>query len=164
MPCYCASALVRERARDWKTGEESSIQIYFDESIDIHHVFPQQWCRENNIEAERGDSIVNKTPLTARTNRSIGGQAPSEYLERIEDKVPRDGLNEYLRTHLIDPARLRANDFDGFFDARQSALLGVIEEAMGKRVAADTVEEGMEPPADYETVRQDSMTSEDIAR
>ncbi len=155
--------LLRERACDWKTGEESSIQVYFDESIDIHHVFPQQWCRENGIEADRGDSIVNKTPLTARTNRSIGGQAPSEYLGRIEGEVPRDGLDEYLRTHLIDPVRLRANDFDGFFDMRQSALRGVIEEAMGKRVAADTVEEGMEPPADYETVRQDSMTSEDLA-
>ena len=153
--------LLRERARDWKTGEESSIQGYFDESIDIHHVFPQQWCLENGIEPERCGSIVNKTPLTARTNRSIGGQAPSEYLGRIEGGVPRDRLDEYLRTHFVDPTRLRANDFDGFFAARQSALLRVIQKEMGKQTAPDTIEEGVEPPVDYELIQQDSMTSED---
>lgn len=153
--------LLRERACDWKTGEESSIQVYFDKSIDIHHVFPQQWCRENGIEAERCDSIINKTPLTARTNRSIGGQAPSEYLEYIEAKVPRDKLDEYLRTHLIEPAHLRADDFDGFFAARRAALLGVIQKEMGKQIASDTVEEGEEPRVDYELIQQDSMTSED---
>ncbi|MDE2718406.1 MAG: DUF262 domain-containing protein [Chloroflexota bacterium] len=72
--------LLSEGARDWMTGEESSIQSYFDESIDIHHIFPQKWCGEHGIEPARCDSIVNKTPLTARTNRSIGGAAPSEYL------------------------------------------------------------------------------------
>ena len=153
--------LLRERARDWMTGEESSIQVYFDESVDIHHVFPQQWCRENGIEAERCDSIINKTPLTARTNRSIGGQAPSEYLEYIEAKVPRDKLDEYLRTHLIDPAHLRDDDFDGFFAARQSALFHVIQKETGKQTASDAIEEGVEPPVDYEPVQQDSMTSED---
>ena len=148
--------LLREGARDWMTGEESSIQSYFDEHIDIHHVFPQGWCRENGIESARCDSIVNKTPLTARTNRSIGGDAPSAYLDRIE--VPRDRLDEYLRTHLIDPAHLRANDFDGFFATRQSALLRVIREEMGKQIVPDPIKEGVEPPADYELVQQDSMT------
>ena len=149
--------LLREGARDWMTGEESSIQSYFDERIDIHHVFPQRWCRENDIEPARCDSIINKTPLTAQTNRSIGGPAPSEYLERIE--VPHDRLDEYLRTHLIDPTHLRTNDFDGFFAARQSALLRVIRGVMGKQTAPDTIEEGMELPVDYELVQQDSMTS-----
>ena len=151
--------LLREGARDWMTGEESSIQSYFDEHIDIHHVFPQGWCRENGIESTRCDSIINKTPLTARTNRSIGGPAPSEYLERIQIQVPHDRLDEYLRTHLIDPTHLRTNDFDGFFAARQSALLRIIREVMGKQTAPDTIEEGVEPSVDYELVQQDSMTS-----
>ena len=153
--------LLREGARDWMTGEESSVQGYFDEQIDIHHIFPQRWCRDHDIEAARCDSIVNKTPLTAITNRSIGGRAPSEYLGRIA--TPRDRLDGYLRTHLIEPAHLRSDDFDGFFAARQSALLGAIREAMGKQIAYDAVEEGVEPPADYEVVRQDSMTSDDLA-
>ena len=151
--------LLREGARDWMTGEESSIQSYFDEHIDIHHVFPQGWCRKNGIESTRCDSIINKTPLTARTNRSIGGPAPSEYLERIQIQVPHDRLDGYLRTHLIDPTHLRTNDFDGFFAARQSALLRIIREVMGKQTAPDTIEEGVEPSVDYELVQQDSMTS-----
>ena len=153
--------LLRERARDWMTGEESVVQEHFDETIDIHHIFPQQWCRDHNIDAARCDSIINKTPLTARTNRSIGGRAPSEYLGRIA--TPRDRLDGYLRTHLIEPAHLRSDDFDGFFAARRSELLGAIREAMGKQIAYDAVEEGVEPPADYEVVQQDSMTSDDLA-
>ena len=57
------------------TGEASSIQTYFDESIDIHHIFPQKWCGEHGIEPARCDSIVNKTPLTARTTQ-YWGQRP----------------------------------------------------------------------------------------
>ena len=153
--------LLREGARDWMTGEESSVQTYFDERIDIHHVFPQQWCREHGIEPARCDSIVNKTPLTASTNRSIGGRAPSEYLTRI--RVPGGDLDGLLRTHLVEPAHLRADDFGAFFAARQSALLGAIREAMGKPIASDAVEEADEPPAEYEVVQQDSLVAEDSA-
>ena len=134
--------LLREGACDWMTGEESSIQGYFDENIDIHHIFPQQWCRDNGIESERCDSIINKTPLTARTNRSIGGQAPSEYIGRIGNKVPYDKLDRYIHTHLIDPAHLRNNDFEGFFTDRQSKLLDVIRKAMGKQTVPDAIDEG----------------------
>ena len=151
--------LLGEGARDWMTGEESTIQSYFDENIDIHHVFPQLWCRQHDVEATRCDSVVNKTPLTARTNRSIGGKAPSNYLNRI--KVPVGDLNGYLRTHLIDPELLRDDDFDGYFAARQKALLRAIHLAMGKPVTSATVEEGEELPADYEVVQQDSMASDD---
>lgn len=136
--------LLREGACDWMTGEESSISSYFDENIDIHHIFPQQWCRDNSIESERYDSIINKTPLTARTNRSIGGQAPSEYLRRIGNKVPCDKLDRYIRTHLIDPAHLRNKDnaFEGFFADRQSKLLDAIRKAMGKQTIPDATDEG----------------------
>ena len=138
--------LLRAGARDWRTGEESTIQSYFDERIDIHHVFPQQWRRDHGIEAKRCDSVVNKTPLTTRTNRSIGGSAPSGYLGSLN--VPADDLDRYLRTHLIDPAPLREDDLDGYFAARKTALLKTIHEAMGKPIASGTVEENEDPPAD----------------
>ena len=153
--------LLREGARDWMTGEASSVQNYFATTTDIHHVFPQQWCREHGIEPARCDSIVNKTPLTASTNRSIGGRAPSGYLARIP--VPEGDLDGYLRTHLVEPAHLRADDFDAFFAARQSALLGAIREAMGKPIASEAIEEADEPPAEYEVVQQDSLVAEDSA-
>lgn len=144
--------LLREGARDLRTGEPLTHTNYFDELVDIHHIFPQSWCRQNNIGAERCDSIVNKTPLTARTNRVIGGRAPSEYLDRIQtcDGITADQLDAHLRTHLIDPVALRANDFHTFFEKRQKELLRCISEAMGKPIDTTSVPEPDEPLADYE--------------
>ena len=157
--------LLREGACDWMTGEEATVQTYFDERIDIHHIFPQKWCGENEVEPARCDSIVNKTPLTAATNRSIGGAAPSEYLDRIvtRKQVPGDDLDRFLRSHLIDPTRLDADDFEGFFATRRAALLEAIRKAMGKQTATDTVEDAEEVPAQYELVHGDSLVSEDLA-
>ena len=157
--------LLRAGARDWMTGGEASVETYFDERIDIHHIFPQKWCGDNEIEPARCDSIVNKTPLTAPTNRSIGGRAPSEYLNRItvKEKVPTNALDQYLRSHLVEPARLYADDFDGFFAARRAALLDTIREAMGKRATPATIDEKEEAPAHYELVHGDSLVSEDLA-
>ena len=152
--------LLREGASDWMTGERSSIQSYFDESIDIHHVFPQKWCRNQGIEPARCDSIINKTPLTARTNRSIGGNSPGEYLEMIESSgVPRDVLDGYLHSHLIGPEYMRSNDFHQYFSDRQSALLDKIRAVMGKQITYDDIEEPDEAPAEYELMQEDSMAS-----
>ena len=145
------------------TAEESSIQIYFDESIDIHHIFPQKWCGEHGIAPARCDSIVNKTPLTARTNPTIGGRSPGEYLARItSDGVSARQLDSYLQSHLIAPAYLRSNDFERHFRARQSALLDAIRLAMGKPIGSDVVEEPDDVPAAYKLVQQDSLLSEDV--
>ncbi len=155
--------LLCDGARDWMTGEASSIQTYFDESIDIHHIFPQKWCGEHGIEPARCDSIVNKTPLTARTNRSIGGSAPSEYLAGITSKdVPRDVLDSHLHSHIIEPAHLWSNDFDQHFRTRQSALLDTIRMVMGKPIGTDVIEEADEAPAEYELVQEHSLLSEDV--
>ena len=157
------SLLLREGARDWITGEKSTIQSYFDESIDIHHIYPQKWCMEHGVEPKRCDSIINKTPLTARTNRSIGGRAPSEYLERMtKDGVPGEALNGYLRSHLVDPQSLWSDDFESGFQARQAALLDKIRSAMGKPITADDVDEDENGPIHYQLVAQDSLVSEDM--
>jgi hypothetical protein len=95
---------------------------------------------------------VNKTPLSAKTNRQIGGNAPSVYLPRVEksaDIVP-DRMNEILASHVIDPTRLRLDDFNGFFAARESSLLDRIERAMGKPIARGVPEPAKEEVVDYE--------------
>ncbi len=42
-------------------------------------------------------------------------------------------MDDILRTHCIDTALLRANDFKGFFEKRKATLLELIEKAMGKQ-------------------------------
>ena len=134
---------LREGARDFRTGEPSSLQTYFDEAIDIHHIFPRKWCNDRGKEGRFVDSIVNKTPLTARTNRIVGGNAPSEYLSSLQRNhdVPAHELDRNLRSHFIDPDLLRGDQFEAFFRARSEAILEVIATAMGKSLEHDASEE-----------------------
>ncbi len=128
--------LLKEGSRDWRTGDRSDVDNYFDEAVDIHHIFPKAWCEQRNIAPATYNSIINKTPLTARTNRIIGGQAPSAYLTRLARHVGTDEstIDKQVGTHLIDVGYLRADDFDGFFSTRQQALLDAIAGVMGKPV------------------------------
>jgi hypothetical protein len=131
--------LLREGGSDWLTGTPASLQLYHDESIDIHHIFPQKWCDKNGIDRNRMNSIINKTPLTARTNRIIGGVAPSEYLTSLATKrdVTADQLDVSIGTHFADASTMRTDDFESFWTQRRGALLRAIEGAMGKTIEHD---------------------------
>jgi len=140
--------LMKEHAKDFRSGQEFDHTVFFGESVDIHHIFPKKWCQEQNIKSEVYDSIINKTPLSYRTNRIIGGAAPSAYLAKLEaggseasavDPIRLDG---FLASHLIDPTLLRADDFLAFMDARQKSLLSLIEQAMGKPSLTSTLSDG----------------------
>lgn len=39
-------------------------------------IFHKAWCEGQGIPRCRYDSILNKTPLSYKVNRKIGGQAP----------------------------------------------------------------------------------------
>ena len=66
------------------------------------------------------------------------------YLATIDDKLEAQRVDVILRTHLIDPDPIRADDFQRFLRQRAAALLDAIERAVGKPVqgrdAEDTVE------------------------
>lgn len=138
--------LMHEGAKDFRSGQSFSQTIFFDENVDIHHIFPQEWCKKQGIDRNVYDSIINKTPLAARTNRIIGGVAPSEYVSRIEREnaeLAPAAFDERLRSHLIDPEVLRADNFRAFMAARQAALVEMIATAIGKPViVTDAPEDG----------------------
>lgn len=127
---------MKRGARDFRTGNTIDIHAYVDDAIDIHHIFPQHWCVANAVELELANSIVNKTPIDAHTNRRVGGNAPSTYLATVESqgKVESSTLDEILHSHDIDPVALRQDDFAAFFNKRFERLLKLIEVAMGKPV------------------------------
>lgn len=128
--------LMLEGGLDFRTGDAISVNHYFDEKIDIHHIFPKKWCQERAIDRRRYDSIVNKTAISATTNRMIGGNAPSVYLARLESRggIMPERMDEIVRSHVIDTSLLRTDAFDAFLAARQGALLSRVEKAMGKAV------------------------------
>lgn len=137
------SLLLANEARDWMEDKALDKVQYASLSVDIHHIFPKHWCAQNGIDDERRESVVNKTAISARTNRTIGGSAPSKYVAAIESKaqiLPAQ-LDPLLESHLISAESLRADDFDAFFADRRERLCQLIEKALGKSVPRD-VDEG----------------------
>lgn len=158
--------LMKEGAQDFRSGQKFDHTVFFGEYVDIHHIFPQDWCKKQGIKPAVYDSIINKTPLSYRTNRIIGGVAPSEYLAKLEagdNKTPpisTDKLDEYLASHLLDQGLLRADQFDAFMADRQKRLLVLIEQATGRAAyVGDIQEEGEDVEADEDTTEAEMTIS-----
>ncbi len=153
--------LMKTGSRDFRSGQPFNQTVFFDEAVDIHHIFPRDWCRKQGIPEAQFESIINKTPLTARTNRILGGVAPSTYLARLEKgaeespAIAAGQIDECLSSHLIDPAHLRADDFDAFFEARRSALIDLIEKATGETAyqGAETNEPEMDADEEVDNLQ-----------
>lgn len=130
--------VLREGSRDW-FWKASIKELDADEiSLDIHHIFPRDWCEKQGIGRDRYDSILNKTPISYKANRKIGGSAPSEYLPRIQ-KETQVGLSdaemdELLASHATAPDLLRKDAFAEFIEDRRRRLSRLVEKAMGKSV------------------------------
>ena len=139
--------VLREGAQDffWK----AKIQELDDEelALDIHHIFPQDWCEKNGIKRAVYNTVVNKTPISYKANRMIGGHAPSIYLSKMQThtqvQLADAQMNAIVGSHLIDTTALRADDFDSFYKSRKAALVKLVERAMGK--AAAVVADGADP-------------------
>lgn len=138
--------MMDENTKDWLSATKIDFSTYFSESIDIHHIFPVAWCEKNNIPRNDYDCIINKTPLSGRTNRIVRGDAPSKYLERLKKRagVSDSEFNDILRSHLVSPDYMYKDDFYGFFNNRKEQILQRIEKAIGKQIPRDQLieEEG----------------------
>jgi len=155
---YIQSALgtrmIRSGALDFGTGDSVHGHIYAEDRYDLHHIFPVKWCKAAGIPIERWDSIVNKTPMSAKTNQRMGGTAPSEYIAALEASanISSDRMDEILRSHGVNPVHLRNNDFEAFFAERSSFLFEQVELDIGKPVtkASEHVVEDDEEEAEEE--------------
>ena len=127
----------REQCRDFMQGITMDIVKSMDESPDIHHIFPEAYCKKKGFDKNKWNSIVNKTPLLPASNRQIGGEAPSVYSKSIMKKAEIDEaeLKYRVESHLVDYDFFIADDFDGYFITRAKAILRVIEDAMGKTIS-----------------------------
>jgi hypothetical protein len=136
--------LLRQGAIDWTYSKEPiNPTIFEDQQVNVALIFPKAWCERNGVGRERRDSIVNKTPLTHRTRRIMGNQAPSVYLKQLETEagLPSNWLDDILSTHLVAARYLRGDalpgeaasrpNFDAFYEARSADLLSLIYDAMG---------------------------------
>jgi hypothetical protein len=135
--------LMTRGSRDFLSGDPIELTTYFDNNIDIHHIFPATYCQNQNMDPQKWNSIVNKAALSSRTNRILGGHRPSTYIQTIQKQygVNSIRLDEILDSHLIDQLALRTDDFAGFVLKRAGLLLDLIQDATGKTIVGRDSEE-----------------------
>lgn len=140
--------LMAGHSKDWILDQTFTDTMYDNHNVDVHHVFPQKWSKDRGIDSKVFNSILNKTPLAASTNRSIGGLAPSKYLGTIARSAGiTDGVvDQIISGHEIDPALLRTDSFPDFVKDRAERITSRIETAMGKSVTRDI------EPAFYDSI------------
>ncbi len=139
--------LMADGTKDWLSATKIDISTYLSESIDIHHIFPVAWCKRNGIHNDDYNCIINKTPLSSRTNRIVSGEAPSKYLVRIQNHagVSDEEFQSILKSHVLEPELLYKDDFEHFFLDRKEKILQRIEKAMNKSIPREELltEEGV---------------------
>ena len=131
--------VLREGSKDW-FWKSSIRELDADEvALDIHHIFPRHWCQKQDISRDKYESILNKTPISYKANRKVGGEAPSSYIPKIQQEnqvsLSDTEMNELLTSHALSPDLLRQDDFDQFLEDRRKRLSILVEKAMGKPVS-----------------------------
>lgn len=133
--------VVREGAKDFFYKDTIQSLAREESPIDIHHIFPRDWCKKNGISQDSCNSVVNKTMISSKANRKIGGNAPSRYLDALQAmpqvSLSNDAMDEILTSHNISPSALREDSFNSFYTSRKNQLIELIERAMGKSVQRD---------------------------
>ncbi len=158
--------LLREGAEDffWKA---TILELDIEEvAIDVHHIFPKKWCEERKIKPSSFNSILNKTPISYKANRMIGGKAPSIYLADIQNHkqvgLSDEKMNNTLKSHCIDPESLRSDNYELFLAKRKEQLIQILERAMGKTIERESRDYDSDVPEDDAQLQEDDAQLEDL--
>lgn len=127
--------LILQRARDWMAGT-----VPQHDDLDDHHIVPVSWATKN-LKAGMVHTILNRTPLTAETNRHvICERLPNVYLPELIANNGAKAVRAILESHFISPAAeaillrdpFTAEDFEAFIAERQRTLQEAIENLLIK--------------------------------
>lgn len=128
--------LILQGARDWITGNAPQY-----DDLDDHHIIPNSWEKAKTLKDISIDTILNRTPLTAETNRVvIGSQLPNEYLPKLIAQNSEATVRGMMESHLIsakafdillrDP--FTPDDFLTFITEREYTIKQAIESLLIK--------------------------------
>lgn len=127
--------LVLQGARDWMTG---NVPQHGD--LDDHHIVPQSWGLKH-LSGKLVHTILNRTPLSADTNRNvIGKRLPNAYLPELIASNGEQAVRAILESHFISPAAqaillrdpFTPDDFEAFIAERQRTIQEAIENLLIK--------------------------------
>jgi hypothetical protein len=118
--------IVLEGAKDFITGQPANLNECQDD-----HIFPRAKFRKE----EKINSILNRTLISAQSNKIKSDRKPSEYLSLFLKH--HDGsekrLFETLQSHLISREAyeaMKCDDFQAFIKARHQAFIQKIQEKL----------------------------------
>ena len=121
--------LVIQGARDWMGGT-----VPQHDNLDDHHIVPVSWGGKKV--GGLINTILNRTPLTAETNRHvIRDRLPNTYLPELIKANDEKRVRDILESHFISPLAFDIllrdpfgpNDFGDFITERQRTILDAIE-------------------------------------
>ncbi len=122
-------------AKDWVSGN-----IPLPEELDDHHIIPAAWGNKH-LKSKEVNTILNRTPLTAETNRVIiRDRLPNEYLPEWFAASGRETVEGILRSHFVSAEAIDVllrdpftpEDFADFTSARQQTIRAAIESLLVK--------------------------------
>jgi len=140
------------RPRDFHSYNPLTRDLMIEQAVEDHHIFPYAYLGRLEVKERLRDSVLNRTLIDGRTNRSISDKAPAEYMKRILETYEKSGSGRRQFEELINSHLLPAGDnspiweegpeaFEEFLDWRQEALWKRIQEVTGVREASQLLEE-----------------------
>lgn len=127
--------LVLRGARDWMTGK-----LPQHGELDDHHLIPKGWGRDNGV-GDLIDSILNRTPLSAETNRNIiRDRLPNAYLPELMAINGETTVRQIMESHLVSATAFdillrdpfTRDDFEAFVGERQKTIQSAIQDLLVK--------------------------------
>lgn len=127
--------LVLKGARDWMTSD-----VPHHDELDDHHIVPASWGKEH-IKSGLIHSILNRTPISADTNRKvIGNRLPNDYLPGLIKENGENTVRSIMESHLISKTALSIllrdpftpDDYEDFISERQRNIQDAIENLLIK--------------------------------
>jgi hypothetical protein len=121
--------LILKGARDWSTF---NLPEYSE--LDGHHIIPNFWGKDKV--GDDINSILNKTPLSAETNRNvINKKLPNEYLKKMINENGEDKIYELMESHFISKKAVdillredfSKEDFYEFIEERRKSIINGIK-------------------------------------
>lgn len=119
--------LILKGARDFNS---SDLPEYL--TLQDHHIVPQIWGRKMKL-YKRIDTILNRTPLSDKTNRDvIGKKLPNEYLQEMFKKTEnKEDVFKVLESHFVSKKAVdilmrkdfSVDDYDEFIEERKKVIL-----------------------------------------
>lgn len=122
------SLLVQGGALDWKKGQ---LQVKEFDSIDFHHVVPEQKLRKWYNTAEGRRPIAALTPLFSTTNRSIGTKSANDVITDLEKEAEQIFDSHQIDVEMARQAQKSKADFEKFLADRERRLKTYMMGALG---------------------------------